>query len=204
MKARLWQFFFLFSAFASIENILSEESKKNIKDIKEQNGYASNKGTKLGWSSSYKIYFDEPEEKSGGASMELKWESFSGPKLSWLNEYYNEDDNEWTGESDIQCCIIFNSDGTFEDLNGANGDDSTIGTWENLENGTYRLNVTFGVANAPYNVEREIDFFCCDNVVRYSTTGDEDSDHAGLAGFQYLHRENYNWQSCDDIPFNSL
>lgn len=61
------------------------------KDIKEQNGYASNKGTKLGWSSSYKIYFDEPEEKSGGASMELKWESFSGPKLSWLNDYYSKD-----------------------------------------------------------------------------------------------------------------
>ena len=37
MKARLWQFFFLFYAFASIENILAEESKKNIKDIKEQN-----------------------------------------------------------------------------------------------------------------------------------------------------------------------
>ena len=35
------------------------------------------KGTKLGWSTAYKIYFDEPEEKSGGASMELKWESFS-------------------------------------------------------------------------------------------------------------------------------
>jgi acid phosphatase len=37
MKARLWQFFFLFYAFASIENIFAEESKKNIKDIKEQN-----------------------------------------------------------------------------------------------------------------------------------------------------------------------
>ena len=37
MKARLWQFFFRFYAFASIENILAEESKKNIKDIKEQN-----------------------------------------------------------------------------------------------------------------------------------------------------------------------
>ena len=37
MKARLWQFFFLFYAFASIENIPAEELKKNIKDIKEQN-----------------------------------------------------------------------------------------------------------------------------------------------------------------------
>ena len=61
------------------------------KDVKEQNGYASSKGTKLGWSTAYKIYFDEPEEKSGGASMELKWESFSSPKLSWLNEYYSKD-----------------------------------------------------------------------------------------------------------------
>jgi len=37
MKARLSQFLFLFYAFASIENIFAEETKKNIKDIKEQN-----------------------------------------------------------------------------------------------------------------------------------------------------------------------
>jgi hypothetical protein len=126
---------------------------------------------------------------------------------SWqyfYDEYYNEADNEWTGESDIQCCIIFNSDGTFEDLNGASGDDSTIGTWENLGNGTYRLNVTSGVPNVPFEVEFGMEFFCCDSVMRYSTIAGQNSDNAGLAGFQYLHRENYNWQSCDDIPFNSL
>ena len=37
MKARLSQFLFLFYAFASIENIFADETKKNIKDIKEQN-----------------------------------------------------------------------------------------------------------------------------------------------------------------------
>ena len=61
------------------------------RDIKENNGYASEKGTQLGWSSSYKIYFDKPEEKSGGASMDLQWESFSGPKLFWLNDHYSKD-----------------------------------------------------------------------------------------------------------------
>jgi len=61
------------------------------KDIKEYDGYASSKGTQLGWSSSYKIYFDKPEEKSGGASMDIKWESFSGPKLFWLNDHYSKD-----------------------------------------------------------------------------------------------------------------
>ena len=61
------------------------------KDIKEHHGYASSKGAQLGWSSSYKIYFDKPEEKSGGASMDLKWESFSGPKLFWLNDHYSKD-----------------------------------------------------------------------------------------------------------------
>jgi len=61
------------------------------KDIKENNGYASDKGTQLGWSSSYKIYFDKPEEKLGGASMDLQWESFSGDKLHWLNKNYSKD-----------------------------------------------------------------------------------------------------------------
>ncbi len=37
MKARLWHFLFLFYVFSSIENIFAGESKKNIKDIKEQN-----------------------------------------------------------------------------------------------------------------------------------------------------------------------
>jgi len=37
MKARLWHFLFLFYVFSSIENILAGESKKNLKDIKEQN-----------------------------------------------------------------------------------------------------------------------------------------------------------------------
>ena len=108
------------------------------------------------------------------------------------------------GESDVQCCIIFNSDGTFEDLNGGTGDDSTIGSWQNLGNGTYRLNVTFGALNVPFDVEYDIEFFCFDNVVRYSTIASQCSNYAGLSGFQYLHRENYNWQSCGNIPFNSL
>ena len=37
MKARLWQFLFLFYGFVTIDNIFAEESKKNIRDIKEQN-----------------------------------------------------------------------------------------------------------------------------------------------------------------------
>ena len=61
------------------------------KNIKENNGYASDKGTQLGWSSAYKIYFDKPEEKFGGASMDLQWESFSGDKLQWLNKHYSKD-----------------------------------------------------------------------------------------------------------------
>ncbi len=61
------------------------------KDLKEKIGFASVKGTQLGWSSSYKVCFDEPEEKSGGESMEIEWESFSGNKLRWLNKNYSKD-----------------------------------------------------------------------------------------------------------------
>jgi len=64
--------------------ILKKNLKKNI-------GYASNKGTQLGWSSLYKIYFDKPEQKSGGETMEVEWESFSGEKLFWLNNHYSKD-----------------------------------------------------------------------------------------------------------------
>ncbi len=61
------------------------------KDINEKDGYASTIGTQLGWSTSYKIFFDAPEEKSGGESMEFEWASFSGNKLHWLNKHYNKD-----------------------------------------------------------------------------------------------------------------
>ena len=61
------------------------------KDIKEKIGFASEKGTQLGWSTSYKVCFDKPEEKSGGVSMEIEWESFSGDKLHWLNKNYSKD-----------------------------------------------------------------------------------------------------------------
>ena len=65
-------------------------------------------------------------------------------------------------------------------------------------------NVTFGALNVPFDVEHDIEFFCFDNVMRYSTIASQSSNNAGLSGFQYLHRENHNWQSCDNIPFNSL
>ena len=139
-----------------------------------------------------------------GTNCNNSSEPIIGTWQYFYDEYYNPDDNEWFGESDVQCCIIFNSDGTFEDLNGGTGDDSTIGSWQNLGNGTYRLNVTFGALNVPFDVEYDIEFFCFDNVVRYSTIASQPSNNAGLSGFQYLHRENYNWQSCDNIPFNSL
>lgn len=61
------------------------------KNINEKIGYASNIGTQLGWSTSYKIFFDKPEEKSGGDSMEFEWASFSGEKLHWLNKHYSKD-----------------------------------------------------------------------------------------------------------------
>ena len=139
-----------------------------------------------------------------GTNCNNTTEPIIGSWQYFYDEYYNPDNNEWFGESDVQCCIIFNSDGTFEDLNGGTGDDSTIGSWQNLGNGTYRLNVTFGALNVPFDVEYDIEFFCFDNVVRYSTIAGQSSNYAGLSGFQYLHRENYNWQSCGNIPFNSL
>ena len=61
------------------------------KNINEKDGYASSIGTQLGWSTSYKIFFDEPEEKSGGDSMEFEWLSFSSEKLHWLNKHYSKD-----------------------------------------------------------------------------------------------------------------
>ena len=61
------------------------------KNITEKTGYASQAGTQLGWSTTHKIFFDEPEEKSGGDSMEFEWASFSGDKLFWLNKHYSKD-----------------------------------------------------------------------------------------------------------------
>ena len=94
-----------------------------------------------------------------GTNCNTLSEPIIGSWQYFYDEYYNPDDNEWFGESDVQCCIIFNSDGTFEDLNGGTGDDSTIGSWQNLGNGTYRLNVTFGALNVPFDVEYDIEFF---------------------------------------------
>jgi len=45
----------------------------------------------LGWSKTYKIFFDEPEEKVGGDSMEFEWASFSSNRLFWLNKHYSKD-----------------------------------------------------------------------------------------------------------------
>jgi hypothetical protein len=60
-------------------------------NIKENIGYASVIGTQLGWSKTYKIFFDEPEEKVGGDSMEFEWASFSSNRLFWLNKHYSKD-----------------------------------------------------------------------------------------------------------------
>ena len=58
------------------------------KKIEEIDGYAFNQGTQLGWSTSYKILFDEPEEKIAGEGMEVLWESFKSEKLFWLQKHY--------------------------------------------------------------------------------------------------------------------
>lgn len=62
--------------------------KKKINPIKQ---YASAKGSQLGWSQTYKVYFDEPEEKSSGEGIDVKWESFKSSKLYWLNKNYQKD-----------------------------------------------------------------------------------------------------------------
>ena len=54
---------------------------------------------------------------------------------------------------------------------------------QNLGNGTYRLNVTFGALNVPFDVEYDIEFFCFDNIVRYSTIASQSSNYAGLSDF---------------------
>ena len=56
--------------------------------IEEIDGYAFNQGTQLGWSSIYKVLFDEPEEKIVGEGMEVLWESFKSEKLPWLQKHY--------------------------------------------------------------------------------------------------------------------
>ena len=61
------------------------------KNIENEFGFATEKGTQLGWSADYKLLFDEPEEKKGGEGIDVLWESFSSPKLSWLNKYYSKD-----------------------------------------------------------------------------------------------------------------
>lgn len=58
------------------------------KKIQEIEGYAFNQGTQLGWSPTYKVLFDEPEEKIFGEGMEVLWESFKSEKLYWLQKHY--------------------------------------------------------------------------------------------------------------------
>lgn len=63
------------------------------KDIQEIPGYASKKGTQLGWSIFYKILFDEPDEKEPGTGegMDIRWKSFQDKELQWLNKHYYKD-----------------------------------------------------------------------------------------------------------------
>lgn len=63
------------------------------KDIPEIIGYASKKGSQLGWSTHYKILFDEPDEKETGQGqgMDIRWKSFKNEELSWLNKHYYKD-----------------------------------------------------------------------------------------------------------------
>ena len=63
------------------------------KDIPEISGYASKKGSQLGFSKSYKILFDEPEEKEPGSGqgMNIQWISFKSSEIPWLNKHYYKD-----------------------------------------------------------------------------------------------------------------
>ncbi|MFL2625634.1 MAG: hypothetical protein ACJ0PS_00430 [Flavobacteriaceae bacterium] len=91
---------------------------------------------------------------------------------------------EWESNSGINCCITFNSDGTFTST--PNFEDDATGTWQKLPNGMYTY------SNGALD---EITFYCNNNFYVANFDGSD-------SGYEYYQKQGFNHQECNEIQYN--